>query len=257
MPSPLLECRAVSCGYAGREVLGNVNLQVESGESVALLGPNGTGKSTLLKTIAKTLAPMSGAIHLSGDPLERLSFGGAARRVAFVPQEEPAHFPFPVREVVALGRIARSTGIFDTEEDQQAATDAMTEADCLHLAARPITELSGGEKQRVLIARALAQQAPLLLLDEPTSHLDVAHQLSVSALVRRRIEQGDGVLTAVHDLNLASSLATRAVLLSGGEVVLDGPVEEVLRSPSLDEVYRVSFQRVEADGRLLVVPIAR
>lgn len=256
MAAPALECRHLDCGHHGHAILGDINLQLIAGESVALLGINGSGKSTLLKTISRTLAPIRGEVHLSGKEIHELTFQQLAHQVAYVPQEEIALFPFPVREVVAMGRLARSTGLFDTPEDLAITEEAMKTADCLDLADRPITELSGGERQRVLIARALAQDAPLILLDEPTSHLDAAHQMATAKLARSLANAGKAVLVAMHDLNLSSRVASRGVLIHQGKAVMDAPLAEVLQSPVLDEVYKVRFQRIALEPDLiLVVPV--
>jgi iron complex transport system ATP-binding protein len=241
--APLLECRALACGYHGCAVLEGVSMAIRSGESVALLGPNGSGKSTLLKTIGKLVPPIRGAVELAGTDVGRLSHPEVARRVAFVPQEESTDFPFLVREIVAMGRIPHARGLADTPDDRRIVEEALATADCTILADRPVTELSGGERQRVLIARALAQESPLLLLDEPTSQLDVRHQLEVAALVRRLASMGRTVLSAVHDLNLAAQFAARGVLLHERKVALDAPMREVLESDLLDRAYGVAFLR--------------
>jgi iron complex transport system ATP-binding protein len=250
-----LQCAGLSCGYHGRAVLSDVDLTFSPGSVSALLGPNGSGKSTLLRTLAGITAPLAGSVSLDGQAVERMDAAARAKRFAFVPQEEAVPFRFSVREVVAMGRIPHSTGLFDTEEDRAAAEDAMAQADCLDLADRPITELSGGEKQRVLIARALAQSGEVLLLDEPTSHLDVSHQLATRTLLRGLAAQGRTILAAVHDLNQASALADYGVLLSGGRIVRHGPMREILESPDLDRVFSATFERVTmANGMLTVLP---
>ncbi len=246
----LLRCEGLACGYPRRTVLTDVAFSLTRGVVTVLLGPNGSGKSTLLKTLSKTLSPLGGRVWVGGAPLEELSFPELARRVAYVPQEEHPVYPFTVREVVLMGRLPYGQGLFESEGDQQVATEAMAAADCLALADRPVTELSGGERQRALIARALAQQAPTLLLDEPTAHLDVGHQVEIVKRLRSWAAQGYGVLAAVHDLNLASALADRAVLLEDGHVGLEGPCAEVLASPRVDAVYGVAFNRLETpEGR--------
>jgi len=251
-----LECRNLACGYPGREVLSEVSFTVQSGESIALLGVNGSGKSTFLLTLAKSLKPLRGEVLLQGASVSQLTYREAAKRVAFVPQEEPAAFPFPAHEVVAMGRLCHADGLFDSERDREVGHAAMERADCLHLRDRLVTTLSGGERQRVLIARALAQEAKLLLLDEPTSHLDVAHQLAVAAMARAHTAEGGAVIAAVHDLNLAATIADRGLVLHDGRIVLDGPIEKILKSPHLDKVYGVNFQRVDGpDGKLRVIPV--
>jgi iron complex transport system ATP-binding protein len=255
-----LHCAALACGYHGRPVLAGIEFEFRFGESIALLGPNGAGKSTLLKTICGELKPLSGGVFVGTRESDRMRNVGIlnpseiARMIAIVPQEEPSPFPFLVREVVTLGRLAFGSGIFDSREDLEAAEKAMILAECDHLANRPITELSGGERQRVLIARALAQNTGILLMDEPTSHLDPPHQASIGSLCSKLAEGGKCMITAVHDLNLASTLAGRAILISDGKILLDGPVERVLEDTRLEDCYHTNFERVRtSSGRLLVI----
>jgi len=240
---PLLSCQALHCGYPSRKVLEDVTLELRPGSSKVLLGPNGSGKSTLLKTLSKTLAPLGGDIRIDGRPIEELGYSDLAKRVAYVPQEELPPYRFSVRQVVMMGRMPLSPGFFDSPADEAAADEAMVAADCGELAERPITEVSGGERQRVLIARALAQEAPVLLLDEPTSHLDIGHQVAVIRLVRRLRERGHAILAALHDLNLAAQIGEIAILLQNGRIVMEAPTEAVLDSQLLDETYGVRFKR--------------
>lgn len=244
--TPVVEACELVCGYGGKPVLAGLSLAVQAGERVALLGPNGSGKSTLLRAFAGLLKPDSGEVRLSGEPVGKLSVREIARRVATVPQEETPRFAFTVRQMVTMGRLARSAGLFDTAEDREEADRAMDLADCLRLEDRPVGELSGGERQRVLIARALAQGAPLVLLDEPTSHLDPAHQLATARLIRELSDRGVATITAIHDLNFAGRVAERAILLEGGRIGIDAAVETVLRSPILDRVYGVTFYQLTA-----------
>lgn len=253
-----IQARGLACGYQDRTVLTDVSFEARSGEVVALLGPNGSGKSTLLKTLAKSLPPLAGEVSIEGQNLATIGYRELARRLAFVPQAEAHVFAFTVREVVLMGRLPHSDRLRETAEDQEAATDAMSAADCLHLADRPVTELSGGEGQRVLIARALAQQTRLLLLDEPTSHLDVAHQVTVGQLLRQLALTGYAVLVAVHDLNWASTFADRGVLLHDGTLVLDAPMEAILEDSALEKAYGVRFNRVvDPRGTVRVYPEVR
>lgn len=246
----------MAVGYGPCAVLSDVHLSVGPGRVLAILGPNGSGKSTLLKTLAGLIPAVAGEARLGGEDVRRLSAAEVARRVAFVPQEEAHAFPFTVREIVTMGRLSRSTGLFDTPEDRERAEAAMTAADCANLADRPVTQLSGGERQRVLIARALAQDAPALLLDEPNSHQDVGHQIGVLARLGDLAKAGRAVVAAVHDLNAASILADEAMLVARGRVVLAGAMESVLESPELDATYGVRFERHRAqDGTLRLAPL--
>ncbi|MBX7133157.1 MAG: ABC transporter ATP-binding protein [Fimbriimonadaceae bacterium] len=251
----LLDVECLSAGYSRTTVLTGIAFKLSPGEIVALLGPNGSGKSTLLRTITKSLPPLAGSVRVAGESLDRLSYQDLSRRLAYVPQQESHVFAFTVREVVLMGRLPHSDSLFETTGDHRAAVRAMDDADCLHLADRPVTELSGGEAQRVLIARALAQETSLLLLDEPTSHLDVSHQLAIGDLLRGLAGKGYGILVAVHDLNWAATFAHRGLLLDRGHLVLDAAMPAILESSRLEETYGVAFQRVTDEvGNLHVFP---
>ena len=245
----------LTCGYPGHTVLNNVDLILQSGGITSLLGPNGRGKSTLLKTILGEVKPISGEIMIGDNKAADLSDRERARKIAFVPSEEKTEFPFLVREIVAMGRIPHSQGLFDTDEDKRITQESMERADCAHLADRPITNISAGERQRVLIARALAQQAPLLLLDEPTSHLDPGHQVSFVKLIRQLANEGLSILIALHDLNLAAHLSQEALLFHEGKTAKAGKIEEVLNSKVLDNAYGTSFERIKgSDGIVRLSP---
>ena len=250
----LLSCRNLSCGYPGRTVLSGVSFDLNPGEVVALLGPNGSGKSTLMKTILKSIPPIDGNILVDGKTLAQFSYQELARKVAFVPQEEVPTFGFTVGSAVAMGRMPVSGGFFDSEEDVRVAREAMRMTDCLDLEDRSILELSGGERQRTWIARALAQGAPILLLDEPSSHLDVSHQLTLIQLAKELAGRGLAILAAVHDLNLAAAMASRALLLSEGTIGKDGSMSDILTDPLLEEVYQVRFTRLPSKDGVRVLP---
>lgn len=234
-----LRLREVHFSYGGPEVLAGVDLEVDAGELVAVLGPNGAGKTTLVRIATGGLTPSRGSVSLFGDALGELPRRERARRVAVVPQESRAVFDFTVREIVRMGR-APHLGLLGIEgpADREAAEEAMRETDLLGLADHRLAELSGGEKQRVLIARALAQGSPLLLLDEPTAYLDIRHRLEVYRLARElRVSRGLTVLSVSHDINLAARFCPRVVLLHRGRVLADGPAAEVITAGNLREVY--------------------
>jgi iron complex transport system ATP-binding protein len=250
-----IECRGLSCGYLGRPVLTGVNLAFQAGTISALLGPNGSGKSTLLKTMIKILPPQAGQVLIDGKSVADLHYRELAKRLAFVPQEEQTAFGFTVRQVVVMGRLPLSGGLLDTHADHAAAEEAMEAADCLALENRVVTELSGGEKQRVLIARALAQGAKILLMDEPTSHLDVGHQVAIASLMRELSRQGYTIVVAMHDLNLAAAVADQGLLLADGKVGLQKPMPELLAHPLTDAVYGVAFRRLQStEGHPYIFP---
>lgn len=240
----LLEVQGLDCGYPGRLVLENVGFEARPGEIIALLGPNGSGKSTLLKTICGSLKPLKGNVVLNGQELHSLRPRVLAQRVGFVPQEEQTPFDFTALQMAMMGRLAYSEGLFETRKDHEVTRCAMEQTDCWDFADRKYGQLSGGEKQRVLLARALAQEAGVLLLDEPNSHLDVRHLLEFQQLLQGFSNSGKLILVALHDLNLASMFAGRGLILSGGRVVLDGPMPGILQSSELESAYGVAFERI-------------
>jgi iron complex transport system ATP-binding protein len=232
----------------------NVSFDLHPGTVLALLGPNGAGKSTLLQTVAGLLPKLSGTCQLLGKPVSDYTPDSRARVVGYVPQDEAPQFAFTVKQTVLLGRLPHAETYFDSPEDEAIADEAMEQAECADLAQRSITGISGGERQRVWIARALAQKPQVLLMDEPTSHLDVQHALEAVRLVRRLADSGLAVVVAIHDLNLVSALADQAIVLKQGRVALQGACDEVLNCPDLDAVYGVRFHRAEVGGRLVLSP---
>ncbi|MBZ9643031.1 ABC transporter ATP-binding protein [Streptomyces sp. PSKA30] len=229
-----LDVEGVSVEAAGVRLVDDVRLAADSGAFVGLVGPNGSGKSTLLRCVYRALRPSGGVVRLDGDDVHTMDPRAAARRLAALPQESSAEFDFTVAEVVRMGRLPHRgrTAV----EDAAICAEAMERTGVGHLADRGFLALSGGEKQRVLIARALAQQPRVLVLDEPTNHLDIAHQLDVLSLVRA---SGLTVLAALHDLNLAAAHCDLLYVVEGGRVVASGPPHDVLRPELLAEVFGV------------------
>jgi iron complex transport system ATP-binding protein len=256
-----LAARDVAVSLGGREVLSGVSLDAAPGEVVGLVGPNGAGKTTLLRTCNGSLAPDAGAVRVGGDRVADLSAREAARRVATVPQESPLDFDFSVRETVAMGRTAHVPRFGRrSAADRRAVDRAMDRAAVTDLADRSVTALSGGERARVLLARALAQATPVLLLDEPTANLDVSHRVRTLSLVRDRAADGRAVVAAVHDLDLAARFCDRLVLLADGAVRAAGDPGRVLRSPALDDAFgvrtRVSTDPATGAPRVTALPPA-
>jgi iron complex transport system ATP-binding protein len=240
MTVSVVEAAGVSARYrdAPRPVLVDVSLSVAPGEILAILGPNGAGKSTLLRVLAGTLRPERGSVELRGAPLERQPRRDVARQVAFVAQTEEVRFAFSVRDVVLMGRAPhQGTSMRASREDVAAVEAALIECDLSELAERPVGELSVGERKRVAIARAYAQSAPLLLLDEPTASLDVRHQVTLFEQIRRRVQAGGACVVVTHDLQLAAAHATRVALFKGGRLVGAGSVDDVLTAPRLGEAF--------------------
>lgn len=254
---PVLELEDVRAGYGRRVVLDGAHLSVEPGEVVALLGTNGSGKSTLLRVAAGLVRPWSGEVRLFGRAADAWTRGELARRVAVLPQSLELPAGFRVAEAVALGRIPHAHGIFGTDAaDAAAVADALRDADAAELAERDVAQLSGGERQRVLVAMALAQEPSLLLLDEPTLHLDLAHQLAlVRTLARLRRVRDLTVIAVVHDLNLAAGMADRAVLLDGGRVRPAGRGTAVVDAAVVRDALGVPIEvALTSDGRRVLTP---
>ena len=235
----ILEVDGVTCVYDGREALAGVTLRVGPGDFVAVAGPNGSGKSTLIRTMSRVLRPRLGRALLDGQDLYALPARRSAQAIAVVGQEPPAEFAFTCEEVVRLGRSPHLRRFqAEGERDRAAVREAMERTGTWELRGRSILELSGGERQRVVLARAFAQEPRVLLLDEPTAHLDIAFQVQILRLVRAlREEERTAVLATLHDLNLAAACAERIVLLKKGRVAAAGTPEEVLVEPILREVF--------------------
>lgn len=250
-----LVAHAVEAGYGARRVLRGVDLALEPGGLIALVGPNGAGKSTLLRALAGLIRPTAGAVTLDGVNVIAMSRAALASRIAVVPQSFDTLFPFTVREIVGLGRSAR-LGLFarPTAADRVAVERALADQDLVALADRRIDALSGGERQRVVLAMALAQEAGVLLLDEPTAHLDPSHQrgvlLRVAELGRTR---GVVAVAVLHDLNLAA-LADRVVVLDQGAVVVDGPPVMALAPEVVGRVFGDGLAVTQVGGRMVVLP---
>ncbi|MFF8814083.1 ABC transporter ATP-binding protein [Streptomyces pactum] len=237
-----LDIEDLSVDIAGARLVEDVTLRAGSGRIVGLVGPNGSGKSTLLRCVYRALRPAAGTVRLDGDDLHALGARDGARRLAALPQESSGEFGFTAAEVVAMGRLPHQSAAGRTSAaDREICAGALARVGAAHLADRTFLTLSGGEKQRVLIARALAQQPSVLVLDEPTNHLDIAQQLEVLALVR---DAGLTVLAALHDLNLAAVHCDHLHVIAGGRIVADGPPHEVLTPELLAEVFGVRAHRV-------------
>ncbi|MGH2427286.1 MAG: ABC transporter ATP-binding protein [Candidatus Limnocylindria bacterium] len=264
MSELIVEARGLHASYhapaGGRQqVLRGVDLALRRGELVALLGPNGSGKTTLLRCVAGTLLPDGGEISLFGRALPSWSRMALARRVAVLPQALELPEGFRVGELVEMGRLPHASRRFAASvEDTDAIARALADADALELVDRHPHDLSGGERQRVLIAMALAQEPDLLLLDEPTLHLDVAHQAALLATIERlRARRGLTVLAVLHDLNLARAHAPRVIVLADGRAVAGGPPDEVLRPDLVRDLYGVAVEEaITAEGRRFLVPRA-
>ncbi|MGX0876907.1 iron complex transport system ATP-binding protein [Roseovarius sp. MBR-154] len=255
-----LEARDLSIGY-GREVVGRgLGLAVTPGRVTCLLGPNGCGKTTLFRTLLGLLPPLSGEVLLGGAPITRLRRAEIARRIAYVPQAHAPPFPFETLEVVMMGRTARlGTFAQPGAADRAAAQAALDRLGIGDLAARDYSRLSGGQRQLVLIARALAQAAPLIVMDEPTASLDFGNQAQVLAQIAGlAAEAGQGVILSTHDPDQAFALGADVVLMSAGRIIGSGAAETVLSGAALSRVYGlpVAVEMTES-GRRVCLPALR
>jgi iron complex transport system ATP-binding protein len=250
----LVEVSKATFAYGRRAVFRDVSFSVAAGELVALCGPNGAGKSTLLRLLLGLHAPSSGGVTLAGAPVAALSRREIARHAALLPQDAPADVPLSVREAVALGRLPHLGRLRpETAADVEAVARALAATDTVALAERPIAELSGGERHRVHLARALAQEAPLLLLDEPIAGLDVAHQLAAMDLLRATVDAGRAVVVALHDLALAARRCDRMLLLADGGLFADARPADVLTRETVARVFGVHADiRLDPSGRPII-----
>lgn len=237
----MLEVKDISVSYGERAVLREVSLTLRGGEIIVLLGANGAGKTTLIKALNGTLLLSAGAISLDGRNLSDMSRREISRNIAVVAQENETRFPVTVLEFVLSGRFVHGNAFgWETETDIDLAQDALTECDLAGLESRLMNHLSGGERQRVVLARSLATGAKILLLDEPTANLDIAHQAMMFRLVRERcVHQKYSALVITHDLNLASEFADEIILLKNGRLVAKGSPLEVLTPENIKEVFGV------------------
>jgi iron complex transport system ATP-binding protein len=255
-----LKICGVECYYGSVKALENVSFSIGSGELVGLLGPNGSGKTTLLKTISGTLKPKAGAVYLNEAEIFDMKRREVARNIAVVPQNTDVNFDFTVLDIVMMGRHPHiSLFKMESEKDLTTAKNAMELTNTWHLAERHINELSGGERQRVIIARALAQEPKVLLLDEPTTHLDINNQLEIMDLLKELCVKKKLIILAVfHDFNLASRYCDYAVLLSKGKIVSIGGLDKVLTSENIRKVFQVDalVKKHPITGSLYVIPVS-
>ncbi len=246
---------SVEYGRGGAKALDSVSLGVAPGEVVGVVGPNGAGKSTLLRVLTRMVRPSAGVALLDGVPLTRFSRLGLAREVALVAQAPEVPEGFSVREVVAMGR-APHLGLFGTfrNGDEEAVEHAMAVTETTAFAERFVETLSGGERQRVVFARAVAQEPSYLLLDEPTSHLDLRYQVDLLRYARAQAAAGVGVMLVIHDLNLAARSCDRLALLAGGAVVAQGAPGEVLQPGTVERVFRAKVDVLRHGEVPVIVP---
>ncbi len=250
-----LKVQAVTFSYNSTPVLDNITFELQPREIVALVGPNGSGKSTLLKCIDRILRPQHGKISIDSQDIRRMSQQEISKKLGYVPQRVISAFPLSVFETVLMGRrphIAWRT----SQKDIDAVLKSISLLELEHLAMRDFAELSGGEMQRVLLARAVAQEAGILLLDEPTSNLDIRHQIEAMEILRQLVTvKNISAIVAVHDLNLAARYADRMIMLSGGRICATGSPSEVLTADGISKSYGIRVTVRNENGRPFIIPL--
>ena len=256
MTDAYLQVKALSVALGGRTVLRDISFALERGQMAAIVGPNGAGKTTLVRALAG-LVPASGDVLVGGEPLQMLSLRDRARSFAYLPQGHSIHWPLPVHDIVALGRYPH--GATDPSRlaaaDQAAVSKAMAETDVAGLADRPVTQLSGGERSRVILARVLAVEAPVILADEPTASLDPRYQIEVMRLLRHQAERGTLVVVVTHDLGFAARFADLVLVMNAGRNTMAGAPAEALAPEILLDVFRISaYRAVVGKGAPVIVP---
>lgn len=252
-----LVAEGLSLTLGAREVVSSVSLAADARRLLAVVGPNGAGKSTLLKGLAGLLPPAAGRVTLDGRDLGAWPRNDLGRHIAYLPQDRTVHWPLAVRAVVALGRLPhRAFAAHETARDHAAIEAAMAAADVTHLGARIVGELSGGERARVLMARALAQEPRLLIADEPTAGLDPGHQLALFERLTALAAKGLGVVVALHDLSAAARYCQAVVLMKEGRILAAGPPEDVLTEAPLATAYGVRIATHRLEGVPVLLPIA-
>ena len=256
--SPVLKIRNLSFAYDKEKVLEDISLEINKGDFITVIGPNGSGKSTLLKLMGAILPPDQDLILFEDKDINQHKKKTLARTITWVPQEHPMAFSFKVIDVVMMGRHPYLSPLtFESDRDYQIAHQAMEWTETRQFADRQFNEISGGEKQRVLLASALAQEPDLMLLDEPTSALDLKYQLEILNILKRlNSTRNTTIVLAMHDLHLASKFCDRLLLLKNGKLVKDGAPKEVLQKDILEDVYgvRVKLFHDDSDGSILISP---
>jgi iron complex transport system ATP-binding protein len=254
---PMLSAQQLEVALSGRAILHDVSLSLPSGQLVALVGPNGAGKTTLLRALAG-LVTSTGTIDVGGDRLSSLSLRERARRFGYLPQGHLVHWPLPAKDVVALGRYPH--GATDparlSPRDEQAVLRAMQATNVVEFAERPVTELSGGERSRVALARVLAVEAPVVLADEPTASLDPRYQIDVMKNLRGAADRGVLVVVVTHDLGLAARFSDTVLVLSDGRLVAQGKPEQALSEQIMADVFRISAYRADYRNEAVILPWA-
>jgi iron complex transport system ATP-binding protein len=254
----MLQASGIEVRIDDKTILRGIDAAVAAGELIGLIGPNGAGKTTLLRVLANLMPPTNGIVRCDGRAFRDYSSGDFAKRVAYLAQGHAAHWPMTVEKLVQLGRLPHRRGWRGPHpDDGRIVAAAMAATDVVHLRDRTIGTLSGGERVRVMLARAFAVEAPTLLVDEPVAALDPYHQLQVMEVLRETAHRGTAVVAVLHDLTLAARFCDRLLLLREGRVLVEGNPSDVLTGPHLEQAFRVTTLRGQHDGQDYVVPWSR
>ena len=257
----LLNAKNLSLNLGNKAVVEKMNIHVDAGEFVGLIGPNGAGKSSLLRMLSGLVKPKNGEIYLThqdtSTPINNISPQARARFMAYLAQHESPAWPLSVKNLVALGRSPWNSSVRTNEQDETAINSALNMTEVNFLADRPVTELSGGELQRVLLARVFAGNPKLIIADEPIVALDVYHQLHIMELLQAHAREGGAVIAALHDLSLASRFCSRLVLMNHGKLVAEGDPVKVLTPDNLAQVYGISAHVDCRDDGIVIIPVKR
>jgi len=254
----MLKANSLFAGYKKKPFLKNINIQVNPGEIIVVIGPNGSGKTTLVRSLAGDITTLSGNVTINDVPINKMKARDRAKLISVVPQSSSLPGSFTVEETVSFGRTPY-LNIFGriNAEDEQIAIHSLERVNALELRDRKVGEISGGEQQRVLLARAIAQQTPIMLMDEPTTYLDLHYQVNFLNLIKKlAIEDNKTIIIALHDLNQAASIADRILLLSEGQIIAFGSPREVLREDIISSTYNLKVKVSPMDGEpgFLVMP---
>ena len=250
-----LQARQLSYRVGDRLILENVSLDIKAGDNIALLGANGAGKSTLMRLLLGLLTPHAGEVLIAGQPMRSMKRRAVARQIAYVPQNHVPSFPFSVTHIVGQGRLPTvGLGHGPSRDDNTSAEQALTDLGILHLSERPYTELSGGERQLALIARAIVQRANIIILDEPVTGLDYGHQLRLLALLKRLAAQGISILSSTHRPEHALASANRVLVLHDGRLIADGAPHDVIDSALMARLYQVAVEQIDTGGHRFFIP---
>lgn len=249
-----LSLKNISYKNGNNEILKGLNIEFKRGQFYIIVGPNGSGKTTLLKTIIKNIIPSKGSIELEGNNLKNIKARKLANRLSYVPQDTNIDIEFTCYDLVMMARNYKlKTFQSESKEDEDIVINAMEKMEVLHLKDKAVTEISGGEKQRVILARSIAQETDAIILDEPISNLDIKHQISVMEYLKKLREEEKTIITVLHDLNFALNYADYGILVSKGKVFSQGKIEDVITPKTIKEVYGVDSEIIKKNNKSFVI----